>query len=63
MKRRTLNPLARFLRDNLTPERWATVEDPRKPRGVRYKLVGLLNLLVLGLTVGSRTLLDVERRA
>ena len=61
MKRRTLNPLARFMRDNLTPERWASVKDPRKPRGVRYKLVGLLNLLVLGLTVGSRTLRDVER--
>jgi predicted transposase YbfD/YdcC len=49
------------LRGILTPERWATVNDPRKPRGVRFRLVGLLNLLVLGLTVGSRALRDVER--
>ncbi len=61
MKRRTLNPLARFLRDNLTPERWATVEDPRKPRGVRYKLVGLLKPACVGPDRWLRTLRDVER--
>ena len=58
---RKLVPVARFLRDNLTPSFWQAVPDPRGRRGRRYQWVGLLNLVVLGLCVSARALRDVER--
>lgn len=39
---------------------WWPVRDPRSRRGRRHGWTGLLQLLVLGMAVGSRTLRDVE---
>lgn len=61
MKLRRLKPLARFLRDELTDDHWAPLPDPRQARGVRFRWLGLLNLLTLGMLVNARTLRHVER--
>ncbi len=61
MKRRKLEPLARFLRDELTDDHWEPLPDPRGARGVRYRWLGLLNLLTLGMLVNAQTLRHVER--
>lgn len=52
--------LARRVRSNLPAAAWDQVTDPRDPRGIRHRLEGLLQLLVLGFAAGSRTLRDVE---
>lgn len=61
LRSRKLATVARFLRDNLEASTWQPVDDPRDARGRRYRWMGLLNLLVLGLCVGAATLRDVER--
>lgn len=61
MKRRKVEPLARFLRDELTEDHWEALPDPRDARGVRYGWRGLLNVLTLGMLVNAQTLRHVER--
>lgn len=39
---------------------WKRIRDPRKARGKRHPLPGILNLLVSAMASGSRTLRDVE---
>lgn len=53
MARRTHRTLARAA--------WEQVTDPRDARGRRYQLAGLLQLLVLGMAAGARSLRDVEQ--
>jgi predicted transposase YbfD/YdcC len=48
---------------NLAPSNWECVQDPRCAQGIRYALPTLLQVLVLGLLTGLRTLRDVERLA
>jgi hypothetical protein len=53
MARRTHRTLARAA--------WEQVADRRDARGRRYQLAGLLQLLVLGMAAGARSLRDVEQ--
>ncbi len=48
------------MRRNLPVSAWDDVPDPRDPRGVRYRLQGLLQGLLLGMLTGALTLRDVE---
>ena len=52
--------MARHLRRNVPVSAWDDVPDPRDPRGVRYRLNGLLQGLLLGMLTGALTLRDVE---
>lgn len=61
MKLRKLRPQARFLREELTEDTWEPLPDPRRARGVRFRWMGLLNLLMLGMLIHARTLRHVER--
>ncbi len=55
--------MARRLHRNLPAAAWRDVTDPRDPRGLRYGLAELLQILTLGMCTGALTLRDVENLA
>jgi hypothetical protein len=52
--------LVRMILKRLPEAELYQIEDPRKPRGKRWKLVTLLHTLLLGLMSGKKSLLEVE---
>jgi len=60
MKTRSMRQFAGLLRARLPELRLSTIADPRDRRGRRWRLQSLLNMLVLGLMSGRKSLREVE---